>query len=166
MFPSVKFGALGKALGVAYVDVMKVYLDACCWSRPFDDQAQSRIRLEAEAVLSIIISSKIGDFMLAASDVIEFELSGIANPDKLEKIYALYSAAREKLLYTEATGIRALFFQRQGVKPLDSLHLALAEEYRQDILLTTDDAFIAAAKKSGAGVSVANPIAWLMKEAL
>jgi len=26
---------------------MKVYLDACCLNRPFDDQSQDRIRLES-----------------------------------------------------------------------------------------------------------------------
>lgn len=31
---------------------MKVYLDACCLNRPFDDQTQGRIRLEAEAFCS------------------------------------------------------------------------------------------------------------------
>lgn len=33
---------------------MKIYLDVCCLNRPFDDQAQTRIRLESEAILLII----------------------------------------------------------------------------------------------------------------
>jgi predicted nucleic acid-binding protein len=93
-------------------------------------------------------------------------LSGITYTDKLKKIYSLYSATSEKLLYTEETRRRALLFQQQGTKPMDSLHLALAEEYRQNILLTTDDAFIATTKRSGTGVPVVNPVAWLMKETL
>lgn len=28
----------------------RIYLDVCCLQRPFDDQRQTRIRLEAEAV--------------------------------------------------------------------------------------------------------------------
>ena len=32
---------------------MRVYLDNCCYNRPFDDQAQLRIRLETEAKLEI-----------------------------------------------------------------------------------------------------------------
>jgi hypothetical protein len=31
-----------------------IYLDVCCLNRPFDDQTQERIRLEAEAVLHIL----------------------------------------------------------------------------------------------------------------
>ena len=33
---------------------MKIYLDVSCLNRPFDDQTQARIRLEAEAVLLIL----------------------------------------------------------------------------------------------------------------
>ena len=29
-------------------------MDVCCWNRPFDDQTQTRVHLEAEAVLAII----------------------------------------------------------------------------------------------------------------
>ena len=32
---------------------MLIYLDLCCFNRPFDDQTQSRIRLETEAKLVI-----------------------------------------------------------------------------------------------------------------
>jgi predicted nucleic acid-binding protein len=57
-----------------------------------------------------------------------------------------------------------LFLQRQGIKLLDSLHLALAEEYRQDVLLTTDDVFLAAARRIDTGVPVVNPVVWLMEK--
>ena len=139
---------------------MKIYLDACCWNRPFDDQLQDRVRLEAEAVLSIIVRGRTGEFTLAASEALE--LSRISDADKLKKVHALYSAASERLLYTGETGKRALFFQRQGIMLLDSVHLALAEEYRQDVLLTADDTFLAVAARSDAAVRVDNPAAWLM----
>ena len=32
---------------------MKIYLDNCCFNRPFDDQTQERIHLESEAILMI-----------------------------------------------------------------------------------------------------------------
>ncbi len=32
---------------------MRIYLDNCCFNRPFDDQANIRIRLETEAKLYI-----------------------------------------------------------------------------------------------------------------
>lgn len=32
---------------------MRVYMDNCCFNRPFDDQTQTRVRLETEAKLEI-----------------------------------------------------------------------------------------------------------------
>jgi hypothetical protein len=34
--------------------VKRIYLDVCCLNRPFDDQRQDRIRLEAEAIERIL----------------------------------------------------------------------------------------------------------------
>jgi predicted nucleic acid-binding protein len=143
---------------------MRVYLDACCWCRPFDDQGQYRVRLEAEAVLGIIAHAGAGRYTLAASEATDYELSGIVDLEKLNKILSLYAAANEKLFYTADSRKRSLFFRQRGLKLLDSLHLALAEEYQQDVLLTTDDLFIKAADKTGAGLPVENPVVWLMKE--
>lgn len=44
------------------VEVMRIYLDVCCLNRPFDDQTQIRIHLEAEAILSIIQSVDDGEW--------------------------------------------------------------------------------------------------------
>ncbi|HPZ08922.1 MAG TPA: hypothetical protein PL110_12455 [Candidatus Eremiobacteraeota bacterium] len=35
---------------------MKIYLDTCCLNRPFDDQTQDRNRLEAEAIMIILLN--------------------------------------------------------------------------------------------------------------
>ncbi len=32
---------------------MRIYLDMCCYNRPYDDQAQTRIALESQAKLHI-----------------------------------------------------------------------------------------------------------------
>jgi hypothetical protein len=37
---------------------MRVYLDACCLQRPLDDRSQPRVNVEAEAVLTILGSSR------------------------------------------------------------------------------------------------------------
>jgi hypothetical protein len=39
----------------------KIYLDACCLNRPFDDQTQSRIYLEAQAIMTKLKSMSIRD---------------------------------------------------------------------------------------------------------
>ena len=55
--------------------LMRIYLDLCCFNRPFDDQAQARIRLETEA--KIILQQKVKDAEceLIWSSILDFECS-------------------------------------------------------------------------------------------
>ena len=57
---------------------MRVYLDNCCFNRPFDDQRQTRVRLEAEAKLCIQEHIRSGTLELIWSYMVDFE--NTANP--------------------------------------------------------------------------------------
>ncbi|MCX7048769.1 MAG: hypothetical protein NTX50_25190 [Candidatus Sumerlaeota bacterium] len=59
---------------------MKLYLDVCCLERPFDDQTQDRIRLESEAIITIMSYVEMGAWQLIGSAAIEYEID--QNPDK------------------------------------------------------------------------------------
>lgn len=138
-------------------------MDACCLNRPFDDRAQNRVRMEAEAVLAILECCKAGKWILAASDMIEMELSRCPDREKRKNVQALYSLAGARLSVTAEVRERSRDFQAIGIKVLDSLHLALAETYRQDVFLTTDDALLARAGRAGAAIRAANPVSWFME---
>jgi hypothetical protein len=56
----------------------RLYLDASVLNRPFDDQAQARIRLETEAFLAILERIETGRFELVSSAVLDYENK--ANP--------------------------------------------------------------------------------------
>ena len=51
----------------------RIYLDVCCLNRPFDDQRQARVRLEAEAVLLILGRCEAGTWQWLSSAVVEEE---------------------------------------------------------------------------------------------
>lgn len=53
---------------------MRIYLDACCYNRPFDDQTISRNHLESEAVLEILRRVENGNIELVQSNALEIEL--------------------------------------------------------------------------------------------
>jgi hypothetical protein len=63
---------------------MKIYLDNCCFNRPFDDQSQIRIRLEAEAKLKIQEEVQSGKFQLVWSYILDYENN--KNPYQERKI--------------------------------------------------------------------------------
>ena len=50
--------------------VTKIYLDVCCLNRPFDDQTQARIRLEAEAILMILAQCETGHWEWIGSELV------------------------------------------------------------------------------------------------
>jgi hypothetical protein len=57
---------------------LRVYLANCCFNRPFDDQRQTRVRLEAEAKRCIQEHSRGGTLERAWSSRLDFE--NAANP--------------------------------------------------------------------------------------
>lgn len=70
---------------------MKVYLDACCLNRPFDDQSQPRVRLEAEAISLILEKLHQGEWEWVGSEILLHEVG--QNPDRENRQRALSFAA-------------------------------------------------------------------------
>ena len=62
---------------------MKVYLDNCCYNRPYDDQSQLRISLETQAKLQIQSMIRNKEIELVSSYVLMYENS--KNPHELRK---------------------------------------------------------------------------------
>ena len=53
---------------------MLIYLDLCCFNRPYDDQTQLRIRLETEAKLALQDKVRTGACRLLWSAVLDLEI--------------------------------------------------------------------------------------------
>jgi predicted nucleic acid-binding protein len=142
---------------------MKIYMDVCCLSRPFDNLSQPRVRLEAIAVTNILDRCRSGLWKLAASEALDFELSAIQDLEKLMQVRELYSLAENWLPITAQVKTRSIVLQGQGLSFFDSLHLAVAEASRQDIFLTTDDRLLKRADKADLDIRAANPVVWFME---
>jgi len=138
-------------------------MDVCCLSRPFDDLLQDKIYFEAEAVLAIISYCENGEWTLVSSAIIDVELSKLCDTERLEKVKAVYATAKERFTMSPQIEQRAEFFRQHGIKPFDSLHLALAEVQGADVLLTTDVRFLKAANKLELNIKVSNPVSWFME---
>jgi len=141
---------------------IRIYMDTCCYNRPFDDQSQERIRLESEAVLLILNRCQTGEWEIIGSDILDFEISKIEDPVRRYKVGSLYSLRRQKIRIGENIRRRAIELQNAGFPALDALHVACAE-IGADVMLTTDDDLIKLASKSVLNVRVENPCVWLME---
>jgi predicted nucleic acid-binding protein len=133
---------------------MKIYLDVCAWCRPFDEPVTIAAQYEADTIGMVLALSVREKWTLAASEVIEYELSKINDNEKLLKVLLLYSLTSERLIRNENIVQRAKEFEKQGIKHLDSLHLALAEQNSYDVLLTVDKPFLSAANRSDTSINV------------
>jgi len=144
---------------------MRIYFDVCCLNRPFDDQMQSRIHLEAEAILSILNHSRTVGWSVIGSDAIDYEISKIPDDDKRLMVQILSTVRDAHVRADAVVEKRAIEIKRLGLNTLDALHVACAERAKAEILLTTDDNLLskAAKNKRMLKVKVENPLQWVME---
>jgi len=146
---------------------MRIYLDTCCFNRPYDLQNQASIVMEGEAILTIIGKcSENNNWFFFGSDVLEDEMDNIIDPIKKQKVLGLYSSTEEHIELNNDIIKRALNLQSFGFGSYDALHLASAENAGADVFLTTDKKLINQAKKVGLSVDVSNPFVWLSEVGL
>ncbi len=118
---------------------MRIYLDNCCFNRPFDDQNQIRIYLETQAKLYVQSKIKDGQIELVWSYILDYE--NAFNPYVERKITiqkwklkAIMDIDENKQILERAKELISL-----GLKSKDALHVSCAIEGRCDYFLTTDD---------------------------
>ena len=117
---------------------MRVYLDNCCYNRPFDDQTQLRVMLATLAKLDIQQRMKNGELEYAWSTVLDFEVKKSKFYDRARQILPWADGAVVNVLVDETIRHRAKEFESNGVKPMDALHIACAEAASCDWFFTVD----------------------------
>jgi predicted nucleic acid-binding protein len=136
---------------------MKIYLDNCCFNRPFDDQTLLSTRLETEAKLKIQEKIKAAEIALGWSYILDFENN--ANPF-LERHIEIQRWKKLADSFTNETP-EILTQMKQlmsfGLKPIDALHVACAIELKCDYFLTVDKGILKKAANISS-ISVTSPI--------
>jgi hypothetical protein len=142
----------------------KIYLDVCCLNRPFDDWTQERVRLEGEAILSIIERINLGNLKLVSSEAIAVELEKLRNLSKKENILKILRVAKDIIKIDDDVEFRSQQLEQLGFGLYDSYHLACAEAGKVDIFLSTDDRLLknAVRHQNILHVAVSNPVIWLI----
>jgi predicted nucleic acid-binding protein len=117
---------------------MKIYLDNCCFNRPFDDQASVVIRLETDAKLHVQDLIRNGTIELCWSFVWDYENSRNPFPEARTRIEAWKSLSSDFCLLSPEISQLALRLMSLGLKQLDAAHIACAIHMGADCFLTTD----------------------------
>lgn len=119
--------------------MLKLYLDNCCYNRPFDEQSQLKIHLETLAKLHIQRQVRQGIYKLVWSYVLDYENSKNPYAYKREAITPWRDIASEKILVGNEEIISfAESLKFKGIKSFDAMHVACAVYAKCDYFLTTD----------------------------
>jgi predicted nucleic acid-binding protein len=120
----------------------RIYLDICCFNRPFDDQTQLLIRLQTEAKLAVQDAIRAGAHQLAWSAVLDLENAANPDSDRREAIDDWKWLAVVDVETNQDVEKIAADLEGCGIKPMDSLHLASAIQAGAHWFLTTDHALL------------------------
>ena len=136
---------------------LKVYLDNCCFNRPFDDQTSLVVNMESIAKLYIQSKILVGDYDFIWSDILEFENSNNPFKERKKRINKWKSIAAINVESTEVVIAKAKKLVSLGLKSKDALHISSSICGGADYFLTTDKGIIKKSQHINE-VKILNPI--------
>ena len=140
---------------------IRIYLDNCCYNRPYDDQQQLRVFLETQAKLHIqqLVLEK--ELELVCSFILRYENDenpDISNRDSIARFFvnaSIYVGNKN----IDNIRLIASEIMKQGIKMKDAAHLACAIISECDYFITTDDKLLK--KYNGSKIKIRTPITLL-----
>jgi predicted nucleic acid-binding protein len=142
---------------------LKIYLDNCCYNRPYDDQSQLSINLEALAKLSIQQEIREGKVDLVTSYILLAENAANRFEAKRKDIQAFIDKQTHTFV-SEASGSKvkeiAKEIMNSGVKLMDACHIACAIIAGCDYFISTDKRLL---KYHSDQIKIVNPTTYVLE---
>ena len=139
------------------MNIYHIYLDNCCYNRPYDDFSSISIFLEAEAKLIIQELVKNENISLSWSYILEFENSMNPSYEVRDSILEWKEIAKDYVMENALILIKANEFHSIGIGIKDSLHLACAIHSNCNYFITTDKGILKKANMV-TDIKIVNPI--------
>ena len=138
---------------------MRIYLDNCCFNRPYDSQESFKISMETRAKLFIQEAVKNGKYELVGSYMLEYENS--QNPDRMKRDSIKEYQDKYSSYYVPITRRDELLpkigeIMSYNIAYKDATHLAAAIYAGCDYLITTDARF--QRRYKGKEITILNPL--------
>lgn len=120
---------------------MRVYLDMCCYNRPYDDQSQLSVAMETESKLHIQNLIKDQKLELIGSYILDYEVS--RNPFEMRRQSITHFVQNHMKGYVgseRADAIKPIAeeMMKNGIKEKDAYHVASAIYAKCDYFISTD----------------------------
>ena len=140
--------------------MIRVYLDNCCYNRPFDEQDSIKIRIETESKIYIQNLIKQRKIELVWSYMLEQENEDNPFEDKKINIQEWAEIAVFDISESEEILITAEEYFKLGFKNKDAIHIACAIHSKANFFITTDKGILKKAFQI-TGLKIINPIDFL-----
>jgi len=137
------------------MEIPIIYLDVCCFNRPFDSQTQIKIRLETEAKLHIQSGILDNRYSLVWSYMLELENSENPYEEKRNAVAPWRGIAKSYCPSSESILSAGHAIMKHGIKAKDALHIACAIESGCNYFITTDGKLT---NKAISEITIINPI--------
>ena len=139
---------------------IKVYLDNCCFNRPYDNQNDLLIFLETEAKLFIQDIIHSGKIMLIWSFVLDYENEANPFDERKHNIIAWKNLSIVDCNLCDTITDIATDLLKIGLRQKDASHIACAIYAGADFFITTDKKIL---NKPVQGIIIINPIDFIRR---
>jgi len=137
--------------------MLRIYLDNCCYGRPFDPPSNPTIIFESSAkmlIQTLVVNRKVD---LASSFVVYEEVSAMPNEENRKLIIDYLNNAT---IYVAKDNVERVLklaaeIMKTGIKYMDASHTACAIIANCDYLITTDKRLL---KYKSDKIKVINPV--------
>jgi len=140
---------------------IKVYLDNCCFNRPYDDQKQTKVAIETLAKLSIQELVLKHEIDIVWSYILKYENSQNIFDSKREAITKWEKSSIQFIGKSDKVTDLARHIASTGVQAADALHIACAITAGCDYFISVDNRVL---KYQDNRIVICNPIDFIMKE--
>ncbi len=141
---------------------MRIYLDNCCFNRPYDSQDSFKVSMETRAKIHIQKDIKNGKFEMVCSYMLEHENSQNRDQMKKDRIKEFqddYSAYYVPFERREQLQDKISEIMGYHIAYKDATHLACAIYAGCEYLLTTDIRF--QKRYAGSEIKILNPLEFI-----
>jgi predicted nucleic acid-binding protein len=138
----------------------RIYLDNCCFNRPYDDQANLNVHLEAQAKVFIQNEILRNTFQLAWSFMMDYEISFNPFSDRKDAFLNWKNISVIDIDPTIKILNKGIELTAKKLKRKDALHIACAIEAECECFITTDGKIL---NKNISEIEVVNPLDFIRK---
>ncbi|MCL1862349.1 MAG: hypothetical protein FWF78_02150 [Defluviitaleaceae bacterium] len=137
-----------------------VYLDNCCFNRPFDNQLHPIVQLETQAKLLIQSEAVRGNLNLVWSFMLTHENSDNPYDDRREQIALWKNVAKTVIAPTPQILTQTKDIEKLGIRTKDAMHIACAIDGKSDYFIATDKKVL---NKTIQSITIINPMEFVRR---